>query len=194
MNIRFARPEDSKKIREIYAHYIETPITFECVLPSEREFDRRITQVSDFYPYLVSEGATGIVGYAYAHRHMRREAYQWNAELSIYLEPGHTSQGLGKRMYGMLIDILRLQGVRTVYGGVTTPNEKSELLHAALGFQVVGTYHKAGFKAGKWHDVTWFEKPIAEYGEHPQPIVSINDLPQEQLQKILSPASANRNC
>ena len=186
MRIRFAHPEDSGKILKIYAQYIETPITFEYVLPSEAEFAQRIADISDFYPYLVCEKGTEITGYAYAHRHMGREAYQWNAELSIYLDRPFASAGLGKKMYGMLIDILRLQGIKAVYGGVTSPNEKSEALHKTLGFQVFGICRKAGYKAGKWHDVTWFEKAIAEYDDFPRPPVSVQALPRERLHKIMS--------
>lgn len=186
MKIRFATPADASALLTIYARYIETPVTFEYSLPSEREFMDRIADMSGFYPYLVCEEMGNIAGYAYAHRHMEREAYQWNAELSVYLDPASTSKGLGKKFYGILIEILKLQGIRTVYGGVTLPNLKSEALHRALGFQLVGTYHNAGYKSGKWHDVAWFEKQIAEYATEPKPVVSIAALPVELLHEIIA--------
>lgn len=68
--------------------------------------------------------------------------------LSVYLDRSCTSRGLGRRLYGALIDILRLQGIRTVYGCVTVPNEKSEGLHQALGFRRLGTYRSTGYKCG----------------------------------------------
>lgn len=189
MQIRFVTPYDCEQILRIYSQYIETPTTFEYTLPSEWEFSRRIENVAGFYPYLVCEQDGDIIGYAYAHRHMEREAYQWNAELSVYLDQTFTSKGLGKKLYRMLIDMLKLQGVKTVYGGVTVPNEKSRALHETLGFQLLGTYHKAGYKNGKWHDVMWFEKAIADYDACPQPILSINSVPQERLQQIISSES-----
>lgn len=76
MRVRCVVPDDSQKILEIYAQYIETPVTFECTLPPEREFAKRIEDISKFYPYLVCEQNSDIIGYAYAHRHMEREAYQ----------------------------------------------------------------------------------------------------------------------
>lgn len=191
MNLRFATPDDSLQILGIYAQYIETPVTFECALPSQKEFSRRIADIFQFYPYLVCEEDGKIMGYAYAHRHMEREAYQWNAELSVYLDRSSTSRGIGKKMYTLLIEILKLQGVKTVYGGVTAPNEKSEALHKSLGFHVAGTYHKAGYKAGKWHNVTWFEKAVSEYDPFPQPVISITGVPQAQLQKLLNNSNAN---
>lgn len=179
-------PTDASELLAIYAQYIKTPITFECDLPTEDEFLNRIVEISKYYPYLVCEENGVIVGYAYAHRHMEREAYQWNAELSVYIDQNFTAKGQGKKLYSLLIEILKLQGVKTVYGCVTLPNAKSEALHKALGFTVLGVYHNTGYKSGKWHDVGWFEKQIAPYGNSPLPIRPINAIPQNQLQAILS--------
>ena len=103
--------------------------------------------------------------------------------LSIWT--AHASRGLGRRLYGALIDILRLQGIRTVYGCVTVPNEKSEGLHQALGFRRLGTYRSTGYKCCAWRDVAWFEKPIAPYDENPEPIRPVGDIPAEALAAIL---------
>ena len=188
MLFRFCKPEESPELLKIYAQYIHTPITFECSLPDEQTFSERISNISAFYPYLVCEERGRIVGYAYAHRHMEREAYQWNAELSVYLDASVTAKGLGGKLYTMLIEMLLLQGIRTVYGCVTLPNEKSERLHNRLGFTCLGTYHNAGYKDGKWHDVAWFEKAIAEYGPSPRPVVSIKAVPLERLHDIMASA------
>ncbi len=182
---RFAAPADSAALLKIYGEYLDTPITFECALPSETEFAGRIAAVGREYPYLVCLEKGRIVGYAYAHRQAERAAYQWNAELSVYLDRSCTSRGLGRRLYGALIDILRLQGIHTVYGCVTVPNEKSEGLHQALGFRRLGTYRSTGYKCGAWRDVAWFEKPIAPYDENPEPIRPVGDIPAEALAAIL---------
>lgn len=76
MTLRFATVEDSPALLDIYRQYIDTPITYECVLPSEQEFAGRIAQIAAEYPYLVYEEGGRIAGYAYAHRQMEREAYQ----------------------------------------------------------------------------------------------------------------------
>ena len=189
MKFRPGSPEDGSQILEIYAQYINTPVTFEYTLPSGREFSRRIDDICRFYPYIVCEEENRIVAYAYAHRHMERAAYQWNAELSVYMDRSFRSKGLGKKLYIMLMEILKLQGVKTVYGGVTAPNPRSEALHNSLGFSILGTYHNAGYKEGKWHDVLWFEKAIGQYDIPPQPIISIRHIPQMQIHKIMSSVS-----
>jgi len=186
MTIRIVTANDCRALLDIYTQYIETPVTFECILPTEQEFSDRIANIAKDYPYLVCEESGQIIGYAYAHRHMEREAYQWNVELSVYLDKSFTSKGLGKKLYLILIDILKLQGVKTVYGGVTAPNVKSEGLHTSLGFQLLGTYHNTGYKCGKWHDVMWFEKRIAPYDSSPKPIKLIDQIPTEELHNIIT--------
>ena len=111
---------------------------------------------------------------------MERQAYQWNAELSVYLDMAATSKGLGKRLYGILIQMLALQEVRNVYGCVT--------LHRSLGFRAVGVYTNAGYKNGIWHPVGWFEKTIAAYDSPPNPLVPISNVPQDVLQEIMTNA------
>ena len=86
LEIRRAEPEDAAELLSIYAPYVEESwVTFECVPPTVEEFRRRMEEFSRHYPYLVCCRAGEILGYAYAHRQAERAAYQWNAELSVYL-------------------------------------------------------------------------------------------------------------
>ena len=184
---RLVRSEDVPEILSIYATYVrDTAVTFEYEPPSLAEFQRRVADIFAEYPYVVCRSGQRVIGYAYAHRHMERAAYQWNAELSVYLDRNFHSCGIGRRLYEILIEILRLQNVKNVYGGVTSPNEKSERLHEALGFARLGTYHNAGYKCGGWHDVSWFEKSIGEHGDEPAPFAPIQTLDDALIEKILS--------
>ncbi|MBC5689738.1 N-acetyltransferase [Mediterraneibacter sp. NSJ-55] len=190
MTIRFVRLSDTEDLLKIYAQYIDTPITFEETLPSIEEFQERIRTFSAFYPYLVCEEDKKIIGYAYAHRQMERAAYQWNAELSIYLDKSYTSRGLGRKLYRLLIALLQEQGIHTVYSGITVPNEKSERLHTTLGFSCLGTYHNTGYKCGKWRDVSWYEKALLPYEGTPAPVLSIQEIPKEKRKQLIQTFSA----
>ena len=183
--IRFAAAADAPALLGIYGQYMDTPITFECALPSEEAFRGRVAEYGAACPYLVWEEDGRILGYAYAHRLGERAAYQWSAELSIYLDRDSTGRGLGRRLYGALMELLRLQGVRTAYGCVTLPNAGSEGLHAAMGFRRTGTWHSAGFKCGAWRDVGWFEKAIAPYDPSPAPVRPIGEVPAGAAAEIL---------
>lgn len=186
MRFRTACPADAPKLLEIYREYIDTTITFEYALPSVEEFEGRIRSISEFFPYLVLEDDAGtIVGYAYAHRHMERAAYQWNAELSIYLSRKLAGKGWGRKSYRLLLELLALQGMKAAYGCVTSPNPPSEKLHMSLGFELVGTYPLAGWKNGAWHSVSWFRKAIGSYEGEPVPPKAFDDLPREQVEAVL---------
>lgn len=185
MELRLATPADAQALLAIYAHYIDTPVTFQCALPSVAEYASLIRQITAQYPFLVCQQEGQILGFAYAHRQREREAYQWNAELSIYLAPAFHSRGLGRRLYWVLLELLRLQGVQTAYGAVALPNEKSEALHLSLGFQPLGTYHRTGFKCGQWRDVRWYEKPMGDFPPDPAPLRPIGALPAEEVQRQL---------
>ena len=125
MNLRFADEHDAAACLAIYAQYIDTSITFETALPSEDEFAGRIRSYGAVYPWLIAEEEGKILAYAYAHRAQERAAYDWNAELSVYVSKNAAGRGLGTRLYRALLALLKEQGVRTAYGVVTMPNDAS---------------------------------------------------------------------
>ena len=132
MNLRFADEHDAAACLAIYAQYIDTSITFETALPSEDEFAGRIRSYGAVYPWLIAEEEGKILAYAYAHRAQERAAYDWNAELSVYVSKNAAGRGLGTRLYRALLALLKEQGVRTAYGVVTMPNDASAALHQKL--------------------------------------------------------------
>ena len=185
MRIRLAQEKDTAALLEIYKQYIDTTVTFEYELPSKEEFQRRIREYSKEYPYFICTENGKCVGYVYAHRAQERAAFQWNAELSIYLDKNYQSKGVGKVLYEMMFEILAKQGVKTLYGLVTTPNPKSVKLHEKTGFQLVGTYHNTGFKANQWCDLLLYEKQIGEYGSKPTPMIPFCKMNRNELADII---------
>ncbi len=138
------------------------------MVPDTQEFTWRIEHVSARYPWLIAETDDGVVaGYAYATPHRERAAYRWAADVAIYVDPQHRSQGIGKELYGMLLELLARQGVRTVCGGVTLPNPASVALHEACGFELVGIYRRIGYKQGDWHDVGWWQLELEPDADGP---------------------------
>ena len=112
--IRMVKASDIEEIRSIYQIYIPTTITFEYELPSKEEFYKRVNDICVEYPYLVCEKDGKVVGYAYGHRQFERTAYQWDAELTVYIKPEYEGLGIGKRHYLGVIELLKLQNVQNV--------------------------------------------------------------------------------
>ena len=97
MRIRMAGLEDAAALLAIYAPYVrETAITFEYDVPSEKEFAGRIAHTLEKFPYLVAENDGEIVGYAYAGAFHPRAAYQWCAEMSVYVKRDARRMGVGR--------------------------------------------------------------------------------------------------
>ncbi|MDR1599855.1 MAG: GNAT family N-acetyltransferase [Oscillospiraceae bacterium] len=170
--IRDARVSDAEGILGIYApHVLRGAVTFETDVPSVGDMARRVQAVSAEYPYLIAEDGSGvIVGYAYAGRVRSREAYQWSAELSIYVREDEQGRGVGRALVKRIIAALREMGVKTLYAVITSPNPASETFHERLGFRRLYVFEKMGYKQGLWRDVLWMSLPLGEYGEAPEPI------------------------
>ena len=169
LHIRLASTDDADGIRAVYAPFVDTPVTFEEEAPSCEAYRERIAEICEKYPCLVAEEDGRVVGFAYAHELRERIAFQWNAELSVYLAPAAQGQGVGSRLYAALIELLRLMGIKAAYGVVTSPNPASERLHRAFGFALMGVQPHAGFTCGAWHDVAWYVREIAPFEDAPAP-------------------------
>ncbi len=169
--VRDATPEDAAACAGIYAPYVlDTAITFEEQPPGAAEMARRIAAAAARYAWLVlTDDEPGgapdggrVVGYAYGSPFHERPAYRWSCQVSVYLEPGRRRTGGGRALYEALLTRLADRGFRTAVAGMTLPNRASEGLHRALGFEPVGIYRRIGFKLGRWHDVAWVQRAIAE--------------------------------
>ena len=165
---RFAVSDDAADILEIYTPIaLNTPTCFELEAPTLEEMQRRIRTIQEQYPWVVYEKDGKVLGYAYAGPHRARPAYNWSADLSVYVNPSMRRKGLGRALYTALFNILKQQGIVNVYAGVTLPNPGSVGLHEALGFTPVGIYHQVGYKLGKWHDICHFQFSLLDHIQDP---------------------------
>ncbi|MBP2623267.1 GNAT family N-acetyltransferase [Streptococcus oricebi] len=163
MEIRRARREDAAQLLAIYRPYLEqTAITFETQVPTIEEFERRIEKTLANYPYLVAEEAGQLVGYAYASAYYQRAAYDWTVELSVYVDTSKRSKGVGSALYEELEEQLKKQGKVNFLACIALPNEASILFHQKRGYIQVAHFPKIGYKFGRWHDIVWLQKRLAD--------------------------------
>lgn len=161
--IRLARPEDCGALLAIYAPYVTgSAVTFEYTVPDRESFCSRIQATLEQFPWLVCEIGGKIAGYAYASPFQKRAAYQWDAELSVYVSPSFHRQGVAGALYNTLLPLLEMQGYYNLYALITLPNPASIGFHQSYGFETAGIYHGTGFKFGKWHDMAVLEKRLRD--------------------------------
>ncbi|HVX33716.1 MAG TPA: arsinothricin resistance N-acetyltransferase ArsN1 family B [Solirubrobacterales bacterium] len=171
MTIRPADPaRDAAACAAIYAPSVEsTPISFELEAPDANEFARRIERYSATHQFLVAEDGGKVVGYAYACRWRERPAYDWAVEVSVYVDPARTGEGVGRALYAELLDRLRAQGFHVAVAGITLPNPASIALHERMGFEPIGALREVGWKLGAWHDVGYWQLLLAPDRADPPP-------------------------
>ena len=175
--IRIAEERDAQAIADVYAPAVTDRATsFELTPPDAAEMKRRIITVLPQYPWLVCESSETVVGYVYATAHRERAAYRWSVDVAAYVGTDAHRRGIARALYSALFEILALQGYRNAYAGITLPNPASVAMHEAMGFERVGIYHRVGYKMGKWHDVAWFERPLAEHVLEPSEPVAFSTL------------------
>lgn len=167
--IRAASAGDAQDIAEIYRPYVaDSFISFEEIPPSAAEMQSRLEAGIARYPWLVSMGANGIEGFAFASAHRARAAYRWSVDVTVYMRTGLARRGVGRALYATLLPLLGRQGFKTAFAGIALPNPASVGLHEAMGFVPVGVYREVGFKYGAWRDVGWWSKALLP-GDDPLP-------------------------
>lgn len=162
--IRLARVEDVPQIHAIYAPIVtDTVISFELEPPGIEELTRRMLAIQTRHPWLVLETDGEVLGYVYASTHRERLAYQWSADVTVYVHPRAHRRGVGLALYTSLFEVLALQGYVNLYAGITLPNAGSVGLHERIGFRCVGVFENEGYKLGAWRNVGWWHKAIGTF-------------------------------
>ena len=102
--IRLATPADAAPCLAIYRPVVEeTIVSFETTVPAAEAFAARVAATLETHPWLVCEVDGAIAAYACAGPHRTREAYQWCAEVSLYVGEEYRRTGLGRALYTRLI-------------------------------------------------------------------------------------------
>lgn len=165
--LRHADPSrDAQACAAIYAPFVrDTAVSLEEEPPDAAQMATRIAETEAMYPWLVLEQDGVVAGFAYASQHRARASYRWTADVTVYIDPNRRRRGLGRRLYGGLLPLLRAQRLRTACAGITLPNDASVGLHAAMGFTPIGVYRNIGWKRGAWRDVGWWQLDLGHAGD-----------------------------
>lgn len=171
VQLRLATVQDLPAMLDIYRPYVtDTTVTFEYETPTLAEFTARFLAITATHPWFVAVEAEQVIGYAYAAREFERAAYQWNAEMAIYLADAARGRGIGRALYTLVEDTLRGLGYCAVHAHITGENDGSVAFHRAMGYRQVATLSRVGYKQGRWLDVVWYEKILREKPADPQPV------------------------
>ena len=200
IRIRTASVEDAEELLAIYKPYVEkTAISFEYDVPEVSEFRRRIAHTLEKYPYLVAERDGELLGYAYMGPFVGRAAYDWAAEVSIYVKEDKRKLGVGKCLYQALEAVAKAQNILNLNVCIGYPDQEDEYLtknsvqyHGHMGYQMVGKFHNCGYKFGRWYHMVWMEKLIGVHVDRPAAVIPFPQLGREVLEKLGVDVQENR--
>lgn len=184
--VRPARPDDLEAVRGIVNWAIEhTHFNFNTEPQTLDHWRAEYDAGNGRYPWLVAEldgdvadqaaDHQRVVGIAYAGRHKVRRAYDWCAEVTVYVSHRQHRRGVGAALYAELLPILEAQGFHALVGVIALPNAPSVALHERFGFVAAGGLAQAGWKHGRWWDVGNWQKLLADERHEATPPLSVEE-------------------
>lgn len=161
--IRPAAYEDLGAVAAIFGHYVTgSVVTFEVTPPTVEHWRHtRDDLAGRGLPFLVCESAGQVVGYAYAAPWRPKPAYRHTVESTVYLAPGHTGRGLGRRLLTALQHECARAGAEQMIAVVADSGDPaSAALHRACGFTEAGRLRNVGRKHGRLIDTVLFQHDL----------------------------------
>ncbi|MDP7563233.1 MAG: N-acetyltransferase family protein [Arenicellales bacterium] len=161
--VRAAVAADLVAIQKIYAREVhQGAASFETSPPGMDLTRQRWQQVrAAGLPYLVAEVDGEIAGFAYALPYRPRPAYRYTVEHSLYVAPSWQRQGVGARLFEVLIDQCVAAGARQMIGIIgDSANVASIRAHEKAGFERAGTLRNVGWKFDRWLDTVIMQRAL----------------------------------
>lgn len=191
ITLRMARGADAKAMLRVYAPYVTSSLaSWEYTPPSPAEFARRVREhLAAGFPWLLAEADGAVLGYAYAGRLAGRRGYDWDAEVTVYLDAAAHRRHVGTALYTALLALLAAQGYVNCYALVTDPNSASAAFHRRMGFAEAAHLPCAGYKHGQWLGLFYFHKALCAPPAQPLPPVPLRAVNGAQTAAILEGAA-----
>ncbi len=157
--IRQANEGDLKDILEIYNHAILNTTAIYTYKPQTIE-ERKLwfdNKIKDGYPVFVYEENNKVIGFSTYGPFRAWPAYKYTIEHSIYVNNECGNRGIGTILLKEVVKDAAKREYATIVAGIDSSNEKSIKMHKKLGFEDSGTIKRAGYKFGKWLDLTFLQ-------------------------------------
>ncbi len=134
--------------------------TFDTRPTSVAERRAWFKQFSSTSPYrlLVARHHGRTIGYACSQPYRNHEAFRDTVELSISLDAGCRSRGVGTSLYRALFESIADEPIHAVVVGIAMPNDASVALHRKFGFTEVGTFREYATKNGQYISSLWMQR------------------------------------
>ncbi len=157
--IREATFDDLPALREIHNQgIIDRIATLDLEPHTMEEKLRWFLRHGPRHPVLVAESNGVVIGWASLNTYNPRKAYQYVADLSVYIERQWRGKGIGRRLLETLLPLGQALEYHKIVLAAFPFNTAGMKLYERLGFRTVGIYREMGLVDGQWTDVIVMEK------------------------------------
>ena len=157
--VRLAGRRDAEAIRSIYNPEVTgSTVTFDLVPRTLADQEAWLAEHRGVHPAVVAELGGEVIGFGSLAPYRSRPAYSTTVEDSVYVRRDARGTGCGR---AILLELLRLgtdHGFHAVIARIVGGHEASIGLHAACGFEQIGTEREVGRKFGRWLDVVVMQR------------------------------------
>ncbi|PKQ15397.1 MAG: GNAT family N-acetyltransferase [Actinobacteria bacterium HGW-Actinobacteria-7] len=158
VRMRRAQSSDAAVIAAIYNHYIATSTaTFDTIGKTVEEREAWLEQHGDAHPVLVAERDGVVVGWGALTPWGVRPGWAHTAEVTVYLAPDATGQGIGAVVLSALVEAARVAGHHALLSQIVAENTASLTMTERVGFERVGYLRSVGRKFDRWIDLVVME-------------------------------------
>jgi L-amino acid N-acyltransferase YncA len=160
MQIREATRADAAAIATIYNQGIEDrSATLETQVRTADERAEWLATRGARHPVLVAvDSMRTVVGWGSLNEFNPRTAYDYVADLSVYVERVQRGRGIGDALLHALEVRAQEIGYHKIVLAAFPKNTAGMRLYVRHGFATVGIYHEQGMLDGQWVDVIIMEK------------------------------------
>jgi len=146
---------------DIFNHYVRTSTAAYRGEAVGYDFYDHFTGDMDAYPAYAMMGADGAVaGFCMLEPFMPIPTFSSVAEVTYFIHPDRTGEGLGSLALRRLEDDARTMGVTRLVANISSDNAGSLRFHESRGFTEYGRLDGVGRKLGRTFGVVYTEKKL----------------------------------
>ncbi|UCD65234.1 MAG: N-acetyltransferase [Candidatus Zixiibacteriota bacterium] len=152
---------DRKPVIDIFNYFIENGFAaYREKKVGYDMFDRFLAMIGDFPAITIKSESGEIVGFAFFRPYHPAETFRSTAEVSYFILPEHTGQGLGSLVLGYFETEARARGITVLLASISSLNAQSIAFHRKHGFVECGRFRDIGMKRSRTFDMVWMQKKL----------------------------------
>lgn len=154
-------PEDREPVLAIFNHYVVHGFAAYPEHEMPPAFYDTLLGVCRGYPNAAVRGPAGeVLGFGLLRPYSPISSFARTAEITYFLRPDATGQGIGVRLLEFLLEGARRQAIVNILASVSSRNEGSLRFHARHGFVECARFRAIGEKRGEPFDVVYFQRTL----------------------------------